>query len=64
LVFAAVYLSLSQTSTTHFSEPLDHSGALYLTITIISTVGVGLCNQAGRPVATSHEAAVVIGLAS
>jgi voltage-gated potassium channel len=41
LVFAAVYLSLSQASTTHFSEPLDHSGALYLTITIFSTVGFG-----------------------
>ena len=41
LVFAAVYLSLSEASTTHFSEPLDHSGALYLTITIFSTVGFG-----------------------
>ena len=41
LVYAAVYLSLSQASTTHFSEPLDHSGALYLTITIFSTVGFG-----------------------
>ena len=41
VVFAAVYLSLSQGSTTHFSEPLDHTGALYFTITVFSTVGFG-----------------------
>jgi voltage-gated potassium channel len=41
LVFAGVYLSLSHASTTHFSEPLDHSGALYLVVTIFSTVGFG-----------------------
>jgi voltage-gated potassium channel len=41
VVFAVFYLSLSQASTTHFSEPLDHSGALYLVITVFSTVGFG-----------------------
>jgi voltage-gated potassium channel len=41
VVFAIVYLSMSQSSTTHFSEPLDHTGALYLVITVFSTVGVG-----------------------
>jgi voltage-gated potassium channel len=41
VVFAAVYLSLSQASPTHFSEPLDHTGALYLVITVFSTVGFG-----------------------
>ena len=41
LVFAALYLSLSQASTAHFSEPLDHTGALYLSITLFSTVGFG-----------------------
>ena len=40
VVFAIVYLSLSQSSTTHFSEPLDHTGALYLVITVFSTVGL------------------------
>ena len=25
----------------HFSEPLDHTGALYLVITVFSTVGFG-----------------------
>jgi hypothetical protein len=32
---------MSQSSTTHFSEPLDHTGALYLVITVFSTVGFG-----------------------
>ena len=41
VVFAIVYLSLSQSSTAHFSEPLDHTGALYLVITVFSTVGFG-----------------------
>jgi hypothetical protein len=41
LVFAVVYLSLSESSTTRFSEPLNHTGALYLVITIFSTVGFG-----------------------
>ena len=41
VVFAILYLSLSQASATHFSEPLDHTGALYLVITVFSTVGFG-----------------------
>jgi voltage-gated potassium channel len=41
VVFAIVYLSMSQSATTHFSEPLDHTGALYLVITVFSTVGFG-----------------------
>jgi voltage-gated potassium channel len=41
VVFAVVYLSMSQSSPTHFSEPLDHTGALYLVITVFSTVGFG-----------------------
>jgi voltage-gated potassium channel len=41
VAFAAVYISLSQGSAAHFSEPLDHTGALYFAITIFSTVGFG-----------------------
>ena len=41
LVFAVVYLSLSQSDTTHFSEPLNHTGALYMVVTVFSTVGFG-----------------------
>jgi hypothetical protein len=41
VAFAGVYLSLSHASASHFSEPLGHTGALYLTVTIFSTVGFG-----------------------
>jgi voltage-gated potassium channel len=41
VVFASIYLSLSDTSRATFSEPLDHTGALYFTITVFSTVGFG-----------------------
>ena len=41
VVFAVVYLSLAQASSTQFSEPLNHTGALYLVITVFSTVGFG-----------------------
>ena len=41
VVFAAVYVALSEASSSHFSEPLNHTGALYLTITVFSTVGFG-----------------------
>jgi voltage-gated potassium channel len=39
--FAVGYLSLSQASPDRFSEQLDHTGALYLTVTILATVGFG-----------------------
>jgi voltage-gated potassium channel len=41
VVFASIYLSLSDTSRRTFSQPLDHTGALYFTITVFSTVGFG-----------------------
>jgi voltage-gated potassium channel len=41
LTFAGLYLSLSAASTGRFSEPLNHTGALYLAITFFSTVGFG-----------------------
>jgi voltage-gated potassium channel len=40
-IFAALYLSLSEATDNSFSEALDHTGALYLTITVFSTVGFG-----------------------
>jgi len=39
--FSAVYLSLSHGNAMTFSQPLDHVRAIYLTITIFSTVGFG-----------------------
>ncbi len=41
VVFATVYLSLSNASAVTFSEQLDHTRALYFTITVFSTVGFG-----------------------
>ena len=39
VVFAAGYLSLSHSSAAMFTERLDHTRALYFTITVFSTVG-------------------------
>jgi hypothetical protein len=36
-----LYLSLSEDSTSQFSEPLNHTNTLYLAITVFSTVGFG-----------------------
>jgi voltage-gated potassium channel len=41
IVFAFTYLSLSRSNEASFSEPLDHVGAMYFTVTILSTVGFG-----------------------
>ncbi len=41
LLFSTLYLSLSHTSASMFSQKLDHSRALYFTITVFSTVGFG-----------------------
>ena len=41
VLFAAIYLSLSHGNGGTFSEPLDHIRAIYLTITVFSTVGFG-----------------------
>jgi voltage-gated potassium channel len=41
VIFAGLYGSLSHASSAHFSEPLDHTGGLYLAVTVFSTVGFG-----------------------
>jgi len=41
VLFSAFYLSLSRSSPAMFTEPLDHTRALYFTITVFSTVGFG-----------------------
>lgn len=40
-VYATVYLMMDGVAHTTFSEPLDHVKALYMTVTILSTVGFG-----------------------
>jgi len=56
LTFAAVYLSMSHASPAAFSESLDHTGAMYLSVTIFSTVGFGDIT----PVSGTARIAVVI----
>ena len=41
LTFASGYLAMSHAAASHFSEPLSHTGALYLAVTVFSTVGFG-----------------------
>jgi hypothetical protein len=40
-VFASSYLAMSEASAAAFSEPLNRTGALYLAVTVFSTVGFG-----------------------
>jgi len=41
LIFATLYLSLSNAGPSSFSQQLDHTRALYFAITVFSTVGFG-----------------------
>ena len=34
-------MTLSHADSSHFSEPLNHTGALYFAVTVFSTVGFG-----------------------
>lgn len=39
--FSVIYLSMSQSNPRIFTQPLDHTRALYFTISVFSTVGFG-----------------------
>ncbi len=41
VLFSGVYLAMSHESPLTFTRPLDHTRALYFTITVFSTVGFG-----------------------
>ena len=41
VLFSALYLGLDNASAAHFNQRLDHTGAIYFTMTILSTVGFG-----------------------
>jgi voltage-gated potassium channel len=54
IVFAFTYLSLSHAQPASFSQHLDHVGAMYFTITVVSTVGFG------DIVAKTHAARILV----
>ena len=54
IVFAFTYLSLSHVQPHSFSERLDHVGAMYFTVTVVSTVGFG------DIVAKTHAARILV----
>jgi hypothetical protein len=41
VLFSGIYLAMSHESPLTFTQPLDHTRALYFTITVFSTVGFG-----------------------
>jgi voltage-gated potassium channel len=41
VVFAGTYLLLAQDDPASFTQPLDHTGALYFAVTVFATVGFG-----------------------
>jgi voltage-gated potassium channel len=41
VLFATIYLSMSHATATTFTQSLDHTRALYFTVTVFSTVGFG-----------------------
>ncbi|MET0965818.1 MAG: ion channel [Nakamurella sp.] len=41
LIFSRIYLSNSIANVVSFSQPLDHTTALYFTVTVFATVGFG-----------------------
>jgi hypothetical protein len=47
--FASVYLLASGNDPTAFNEPLDHTGALYFSLTTATTVGFGDINPTSNP---------------
>ena len=41
VVFSGIYVAMSHEAVATFTQPLDHTRALYFTITVFSTVGFG-----------------------
>lgn len=68
-VFAYTYLSLYRAGHSSFSEPLDHMGAVYFTVSVLSTVGFGdivAKTDVGRLLVTIQillDLVVVVGIA-
>src|SRR5215475_5505428 len=68
LLFASTYMVLAAVSAHSFSQPLNHTDALYFTVTVFATVGFGditATTEATRLVVTGQMIAdlVIIGIA-
>ena len=68
LLFASTYLVTATISARSFSQPLNHTGALYFTVTVFATVGFGDITPtaaAARLVVTGQMISdlVILGLA-
>jgi hypothetical protein len=62
VLFATIYLSMSEASGTTFTQGLDHTRALYFTITVFSTVGFGDITPATDPARLVVSAQMILGL--
>ncbi len=62
VIFALTYLSLSVESAENFNVPLDKVGALYFTMTILSTVGFGDIVATANPSRIAVMIQMVVGL--
>ena len=62
VLFATTYLSMSDASGTTFTQGLDHTRALYFTITIFSTVGFGDITPANDPARLVVSAQMILDL--
>jgi len=62
VLFATTYLSMSEASGTTFTQGLDHTRALYFTITVFSTVGFGDITPATDPARLVVAAQMILGL--
>jgi len=62
VLFATIYLSMSHASGTTFTQGLDHTRALYFTITVFSTVGFGDITPATDPARLVVSAQMILDL--
>lgn len=64
LGFAAVYVVLERTDAVDFTEPLDHTAALYFALTLFATVGFGDIAPVSAPARVVVMIQVLVDLAA
>jgi voltage-gated potassium channel len=63
VAFSSIYLSMSHEAVTTFTQPLDHTRALYFTVTVFSTVGFGDITPRTDPARLVVSAQMLLDLA-